>query len=1062
MKINYRRYFGDVIYFNLKLKLTLAFLVLCLSGVSANANSHIVIIMLHEEETSIESDLFNSGGETMVQNLVKGSITDMEGIPLPGANILEKGTTNGVTADFDGNFSIEVSQENAILTISYIGYSIQEVSLNGRKEILVKLEESVSGLDEVVVTALGIKREKKALGYSVTELEGKSLVEAREINVADGLQGRVAGVNVSNIASGPAGSSRVIIRGNTSLQGNNQPLYVVDGIPIDNQNLGSAGQWGGRDQGDGIGSLNPDDIESLTVLKGNTAGALYGYRAANGVILITTKSGKSSQGLQLEVNSNFVVDNANNYLDTQKEYGHGAKGLKPTTLQEALSGGDTAWGGKLDGSGVLQFDGVSRPYSYSGDNFRKFYRTGSTFTNTIALSGGNEKMGFRFSASDLGNTGIIPNSGLDRNTFTINAHGKVAKKLSFQTSAIYTLQKTTNPPAQGDLIDNVNYTVWSLPPSINVLDLKGTQGAIGTKEDGSELLPSSSIFFDNPYFSAYQKENISNRNRVIGMFSLQYDFTDWIYLSARTGIDQWNRDNLNSLPWGSGRAPLGYIEQSQSKFSELNSDVLLGSNMDFDNGFGYDIVLGASQMRQKSYFNSTNGSNFATPGWTNYNNTLNRTGDVGSSELGVNSVYGSATFSYKSKLYLTATGRNDWFSTLNGGDTFYPSVSLSGLISEMITLPKEVQLLKLRAAWAQVGGGAGSPYSLNQSYSMGRPHNGIPQGSISQNFVTNANLVPYTVSELEFGLETILLNNRLSLDFAYYDRKTENDILTSTISGPSGYDSALVNVGELTNKGIELLISGTPIRNEKFSWDLSFNMSNNISKVVSLIDPEDDNEVLVLESNRTQTANISNIEGLPFGQIEGWKYLRDESGELILTDAGFPQRETNMVPFGTGVHPFMAGFSSSFNYKNFSLSFLIDYKAGAVIFSGTDSWLYRRGMHMNTLVGRENGIGIVPASDISLYYNEIRNKITEEFVYDADFAKLREVAIGFNIPAEVLKGVGMKSAKLSLVGRNLLLLYSKVDNIDPESTYNSGNAQGMDYFQTPTSRSIGMNLNVKF
>ncbi|HUH47532.1 MAG TPA: SusC/RagA family TonB-linked outer membrane protein [Arenibacter sp.] len=871
MTLNYMRYIGDVINFDLKIKLTFLVWLFCFVGASANTDFHKAGTSLHAKDAVIASSHFEKEGEIVLQRVIQGNISDMDGIPLPGASIVEKGTTNGTQSDFDGNFSLDVANANATLVISYIGYATKEVVLSGQKEILVRLEESASGLDEVVVTALGIKREKKAVGYAVTELKGDSFTEARETNIADGLQGKVAGVNVSNIASGPAGSSRVLIRGNASLQGNNQPLYVVDGIPIDNQNLGSPGQWGGRDQGDGIGSLNPDDVESLTVLKGNTAGALYGYRAANGVILITTKSGKLGQGLQLEVNSNFVVDNAINYLDTQREYGHGAKGLKPTTLQEALAGGDTAWGGRLDGSSVIQFDGVSRPYSYSGDNFRKFYRTGSTFTNTVSLSGGTEKMGFRFSASDLANTGIIPENGMNRNTFTINAHGKVAEKLSFQTSATYILQKTVNPPAQGDLIDNVNYTVWSLPPSINVLDLKGTQDAIGTKEDGREFMPATTIFFDNPYFSAYQKDNISNRNRLIGNISFQYDFTDWIYLRARTGIDQWNRDNLSTRPWGTGQSPLGWIQQSQWKFNEINSDVLLGSNKDFDNGFGYDVVFGASQMKQKNFSNSTNGSDFGIPGWTHYSNTLNRTGDVSSSELGVNSVYGSATFSYKSRLFLTATGRNDWYSTLNGGDTFYPSVSLSGLISEMVTLPKEIRLLKLRAAWAQVGGGAGSPYSLNQSYSLGRPHNNIPQGTISQDFVANADLVPYTVSEMEFGLEAILLNNRLSLDFTYYDKKTENDILSATISGASGYGSALINVGELTNKGVEFLISGTPVKNENFSWDLSLNLSNNINKVVSLIDPEVDNEVLVLDQNRTQTANISNIEGLPFGQIEGWK-----------------------------------------------------------------------------------------------------------------------------------------------------------------------------------------------
>ncbi|WP_020528028.1 SusC/RagA family TonB-linked outer membrane protein [Flexithrix dorotheae] len=994
---------------------------------------------------------------------LSGKVTDENGEGLPGVNVLLKGTKIGSVTDIEGNYQIVVSGESNTIVFSFIGYQTGEVEIGSFSVLNHVMKEDVTSLSEVVVTALGIEREKEALGFSVTELEGKGFTQARETNVANGLAGKVAGVNVSNIASGPAGSSRVIIRGNTSLTQNNQPLYIVDGVPIDNSNLGAAGQWGGRDQGDGIGSINPDDIETMTVLKGNTAAALYGFRASNGVILITTKSGKSKKGLNLEINSNYVFDKAINRLDIQKEYGHGSKGQKPKTLEEALGAGDIAWGGKLDGSSVIQFDGVERPYAYAGDNFDKFYQTGHTFTNTIALSGGSEDMGFRFSASKLDNEGIIPGNKYKRNNFSLNANGKVGKKLTFNASGSYIVQETKNPPAQGDLVSNVNYTVWSLAPSINVEDLKGDPNRLGANPDGTELLPATTIWFENPYYSAYQKKNESERNRVLGSFSLQYDFTEWLYVKGRIGVDHWDRRNMDLRPYGSAQSPLGYINQSQTKHNEINNDIMLGSQQEFSSGFGYNVLIGASSMRQNRYSNSTNGRDFAIADFPHYSNTTNRTGGTSLWELGTNSVYGLTEVSYKSYLYLTATGRQDWFSTLNGKGIFYPSASMSAVISEMVKMPTSFTYLKLRTAWAQVGG-ATNPYALNQTYSLGQPHYGVAQGGVAQSVVANAQLKPLTATEFEIGFDARFLDNRVGIDFAVYSRKTEDDILDASISTTSGYNAAKVNVGKVTNKGVELLFTATPILKSKFSWDISLNMSHNKSEVVSLLDPEVADERLFVDQNRAQTANVEHIEGLPYGQVTGWIYLRDAAGNIVHNDAGLPMRdeEAGLVPFGAGVHPFFGGITNSFNFGPINMSFLIDYKSGAVIFSGTNSWLYRRGIHKNTLVGREEGIGVLPGSEMSTYYNEIRNKIAEQFIYDADFAKLRELTIGYNLPKSILDKLKIASARFSIVGRNLLLLHSNVENIDPESTYNEGNAQGMDYFQTPQSRSYGFNLNLKF
>jgi len=1037
-------------------------MVMSLFNLNAKTYSNVSEISNEISILSLE-DVNNKNSLPFQERTIKGKVTDVDGSPLPGVNVLIVGTSIGASTDFDGNYTIS-AKEGDVLEFSFVGMTKIKRKVGSSDTLDVILEENANSLDEVVVTALGIARSKKSLAYSVTEVDGGDFTEARETNIANSLSGKVAGVNVSNLASGPAGSTRVIIRGNTSLTGNNQPLYVIDGVPMDNSNQGSAGMWGGSDKGDGIGNINPDDIESMTVLKGNTAAALYGFRAANGVIQIITKGGKSTEGLQVELNSNFVFDEAANYLDVQKVYGLGEKGKKPADQTEALAFGQSTWGALLDGSNVVQFDGVSRPYAYAGDNFDRFYETGTTFTNTLSFSGGSDKIGFRFAVSDLGNSSIIPNSGMHRNNISFNVHGKVGEKLSISATGQYIAQQVHNISSIADSPGNANYPVWNLPNTINVRDLQGDPDKLGADPvTGQEYLASSSVWFQNPYWAAYQYQINTERNRFIGSFNMTYNITDWLYIQGRGGLDQYDNIHDAVTPYGTSYNVNGSLSQDHITNYETNFDVMLGSRQNFDSGFGYDLMVGANRMRQEYRSVSASGNTYALPFFDSYSNTKNRGGGIGYSALGTNSVYGQAEFSYNSFLYLTLTSRTDWFSSLNGQNITYPSVSLSGVLSDIVNMPDFISYLKVRGAWAQVGGATGA-YQLNQSYGLNEPHLGQAVGGIAQGSVLNAELSPLTVTELEFGIDASFFNNRLGMDFTIYDRTTTDDILNASISQTSGYTGAVVNVGELTNKGVELLLHGDVMRKDNFKWNASFNMGYNKSEVVSLLDPENPNETLGVSQSRMLTAFVQHIEGKPYGQIAGWKFLRDDSGNIVVDDQGLPRQdlEQGVSAFGSGVHPFTWGLTNTFRYKDFSFSFLVDGKNGGKIAVGTNQQLYMRGLHEDTVIGRDTGIGSIPASNVSDYYNHIANNITEPFVQDASFIKLRQLTLDYHIPSSIIEKIGGSAATVSLVGRNLWLISSHVDNIDPESTYEIGNGQGLEFLSVPQTRSYGFNINIKF
>lgn len=1011
--------------------------------------------------------LLVTSASLMAQNRVTGNITDEGGDPLIGVNVLEAGTSNGTVTDFDGNYELTIA-DGASLEFSYTGYETQTIVVGSQTTIDMVMSEGVN-LDEVVVTALGIERKKRALAYSVTELDGDQVATAKEINVGNALAGKVAGVNVSNPATGPGGSTRIVIRGNGNIAGNNQPLIVVDGVPINNDNLGSAGMWGGQDWGDGLSSLNSDDIENISVLKGNTASALYGYRASNGVILVTTKRGKKGQGLQVELNSNFLAETFVDNYDFQREYGHGRNGAKPTTQEEAFAQGLYAWGSRLDGSSVVQFDGTSRPYSDAGDNLSRFYRTGSTWTNNVSLSGGGENVGYRFSMTNLDNKGIMQNSGLDRNTFSAAVNGSTGKWLGSLTGT-YVKEETRNRPRLSDSPGNANYTAWSLPPSININDLRGDPNKLGANEEGFELQFNDNVFVTNPWWATHQFVGNNTKDRIFGNASLGYEFIPGLVLQGKVGIDRFTERRTGVTPYGTAFSQLGGINESNRTVQEVNLEATLRYNTDINENVGLDVIVGGNQQKNFDETLGGNGSNFNVPFLHTIRNAANQSISYGFSRFQVNSLFGQAEVSLMNSLYLTATVRQDWFSQLtdpNGRDSensiLYSSFGAAYDLAEGLGdgLPAIFDFAKIRASWAEVGG-ATNPFQLGLNYGIvGQGHLGIPLGSISNGSVPAAALVPSTSRELEFGADVRMFKGKLGVDIAYYNRETVDGILSASISSTSGYGSKTVNVGKISNKGVELLVNTNPIRTSNFRWDLSVNFAHNDNEVVSLLTPENDGEEIRLEESRTRNAYIHLVEGLPYSQVMGFSYVRDGSGNIALDDDGLPQ-QGELKAFGTGVHPNSLGINNRFSIGDFNVSFLIDIKTGGKIYNATNAYGYFRGLHNATLEGRESGLGAVAAENVEDYYQRIAFGISEEFIDDADFAKLREIVVGYRIPRRLLQNAPVSDVTLSFAARNLFILWSKTDNIDPESTYTTGNGQGLEMFGVPVTRTYGLNLNVKF
>lgn len=1014
-------------------------------------------------------------GTSLHAQSVSGKVTSEDGETLAGATVQVQGTNIGVITGDNGSYTIDVGNPNATLVFSFVGFEDVTEAVNGRSNIDVTM--SIGGLEveEQVITALGISRDKKALAYSVTEVDGGDFTEAREINVGNSLAGKVAGVNVSSPATGAGGSTRIIIRGNSFLSGDNQPLYVVDGIPIDNSSVGDqAGMWGGSDPGDGISSLNPDDIDKVSVLKGSAASALYGSRGANGVILITTKTGASRKGVGVEFNSNLVFENVQNTYDWQTQYGSGLNGAKPTSQVQAMEAGLYSWGELLDDSNVIQFDGVERPYSLVDDNLSSFYQNAITFTNSLAFTGGNEQFNFRVGATNLDNEGVLPGNTLDRRTLTTNTSGKFGK-FSVRVSGSYINEDVNGRPRLSDSPGNANYTVGSLPANIDVDDLLGDPdkpGAIPQGMDGAgeELQFNDNVFVTNPWWASNQYQVDDVKNRILGSASIRYDVTDFLYIQGRYGLDTYNRRRTANTPYGTAYQPLGSIEESSRNLRERNADLIIGFTKTFDK-IGVNAFVGGNQMVREFSNVQVNGDNMAVSFANSVNlaSTTRTTYDYW--KRAINSVYGSAEFSFDNWIFLTGTVRNDYFSVLTYSDpdrestnsALYSSIGVGAVFSDVIDLPDFWTYGKVRASWGQTANeGAINAYSIEPSYALtGNGHNGSPLGRINTFTIPPNEASPPQVTEVEAGVDLRFFNNRLGVDFTWYNKQTTGDILEATVSEASGYDKSFTKVGEMTNTGIELLVTVGAVRKRDFAWNFSINFANNKNTVDSLSPTSSDIRV---ETARTQRGFIHHFVGMPYSQVTGNAYMRDDAGNIVYENGRAVQGEFGS--FGTGVHPTTLGFNNNFRYKNFALSFLIDLKMGAYIYNSTNAYGYLRGLHQATLVGRTDGNvadGVnVPLDEVDNFYTDIYANITEEFVEQADFSKLRQLTFGYTIPKSVLQNTFINQATVSIVGRNLLTLYTTTTNIDPESTYTNGNGQGLEMFGVPATRTLGFNINLKF
>jgi TonB-linked SusC/RagA family outer membrane protein len=1062
---------------------------------------------------------------------ITGTVTE-EGTdaPIPGVSVLIKGTSTGTATDVDGNFTIDVAGPETVLVFSYLGFQTIEEAVGNRSTINVTLSEDAAELSEVVVTALGIQRNVKALQYSVTNIGGEDLMVARENNLADQLAGRVAGVNVSNVASGPAGSSRVIIRGNTSLQGNNQPLYVIDGIPMDNTNFGQAGMWGGVDQGDGMSSINPDDIENISVLKGASAAALYGARAANGVINITTKRGEARKGIGVEFNSNYVFERINDQTELQREFGSGrvqgadlatSSPQRPMSAQQGYDWGTQAWGPRMDGGDVVHFDGVTRPYQYAGDNWNRFYETGTAWTNSLSLSGGSETQTFRFNITDLRSDAVVPNSGFDRLNMSLTTGGKYGDRLTFDAKVLYSHEEARNRPSLSDSPNNAFQSIFALPPDVNVLHgigdpsspgvipnlgnpfwqnqgISNPAGLLNTWgfQENEEMLMVNNPWGQNPYFATHQVSRGDTRDRIITSGSLRYDITDHLYISGRAGMDWFTRRFHDLIPQGTGHTRNGTLTEGENRVRELNLEAMLGYSQEFDR-FGINAFIGANRMRRDNETISANGQGFNVPFFHAINNTEIRNFGYGYEGWGINSVFGSAEFSYNNVLFLTVTGRNDWFSVLDpeNNSIFYPSVGGSFVFSDaMENLPTWLDFGKLRASWAQVGSATVAPYQVTNVYSLlGAPAinfegNQVPMGTFATaqsnaGTIPNIGLVPLISTETELGFDVRLFQNRLGLDVTYYHQRSTQDQLNAQISRASGFGSTLVNVGEMENRGIEVLLTGSPITGRAVQWDVSLNFARNRNEVISLIEG---NDILNVEEPRTQTVFVQHRTGHPFGVIAGWVQARTPDGRLIFEENGAPVQSESMEVIGNGVPDFTGGLNNSFRFKGFNLSALIDFRVGGDLYSGTNLRLTQWGLHEQSLQGRAGEeplsiSGVVQAGEdadgnpvyediereltpgeAQNYWNQMGNRVQDHFIYDGSFAKLRQFTFGYNFPSALLERTPFQTLNLSFVGRNLSILWKNVENIDPEANYTAGNAQGLDYFGMPQTRTFGFNLRATF
>ena len=1027
-------------------------------------------------EKSLDASISQQSAKITTQ----GTIVDAQGEPLIGVSILEVGTTNGTITDIDGKFTLQVAS-GATLEISYIGYKTQQLPATPDFGT-IKMSDDTEVLQEVVVTALGIKREKKALGYAMQEVKGESLVEARETNLANALSGKISGVQIIRSSNGPGGSSKIQLRGANSVTGSNQPLIVVDGVPMDNFTGATNNDIDNpsMDMGNGLSDINPEDIESMSVLKGASAAALYGSRAGNGVILITTKKGKENPGLGVTISASVSAETLFMLPKRQTAFGQGENGV-----YDATNG--NSWGPAITGQEYTKWDGTTgRMQAY--DNVKNYFDTGVNFTESISFSQMFGKTSIYTSLNRMDDASKIPGSKLHRTNLSLRAASSFGKgdRWSIDAKVQYINSLAENRPQGGARDANAFYTVFNLPTTIDIRDfsspLKDEFGNMTWWSRGGV----------NPYWLNEYNPNKDSRNRFLMNGSLKYKFTEWLDAEIRAGSDMYFTERDDKLYAGStindgdSRYTMG-----EQKFYENNFSFLISGHKDriFGN-WGGNFSFGGNLMERKSTGIEASMGKLTAPDLFSLNNgpkdqlVITET----YSHKKINSLYGTLGINYDGWAFLDATFRNDWSSALakKNRSFFYPSVSVSWVISDMVNkigkvMPEWFTYAKVRASLAQVGNDM-DPYQLYDSYTIssigGQPT--ADQGKIKYDADVRSELI----TSWEVGTELKFFNNRLGVDFAWYKTNAKRQLMNIPMNNLSGYESMKINAGNIQNTGIELMLNARPVETSDFSWDTQLNISKNNSKIIELLPGQPGMRYSLGGSDALQ---IYAVAGGVYGEIWGAKYQRVEDpnspyyGQLLLSDSGLPQATSERYKIGEQQPDMMAGWTNSFTYKNFGFSFLIDGRFGGDIFSFTNLELQRSGIAEVTAPGgkREDIVvpGVVKQADgtyapnqtpVSLqqYYQALgtgRAGISEAYVYDATNIRLRNVSLTYSFPSSMLKKTPIQRLKLGVSVNNVWMIKSNLDGIDPESVYaTSTNATGMENASAPTSRTYLFNVTLGF
>lgn len=1054
---------------------------------------------------------------------VRGIVTTEEdGEPVIGASVIVKGTSLGTVTDVNGRFELSGLPPSATrLLISYISLMAKEVAI--APQVSVTLKSDTHLLDEVVVTALGISREKKALGYTAQEVKQDALVQGKDNNLLNSLSGKIAGVRITN-TQGDVGSSRIVIRGETSIAGENQPLFIVDGIPVDNSQLNARSS--GRDFKNAIADLNPEDIKTLTVLKGPNAAALYGARAAHGAIVITTKGGdKRQKGIGITLHSSTQVSFVATLPEFQNLFGQGAGGRFSYVDGKGAGvndGVDESWGPRLDiGLLIPQFDSpldadgnrVATPWVSHPNNVRDYFRMGISTNSGISVARGDDKYQFRVGYNYEKQVSIVPDAGTNKTNISLNTDYHLAKWIVVGATANYIVY--TAPSLPGSATPSGS-NVRSNSPMLQFLWFGRQVDTNSLKADYTRNWNSS--YYDNPFWSASYNTQSQERHRLIGDLHAEFRLTDGLNVRFRTSTDWYNDRRKSKVKWGSAGAgsPYGSYAEDAYTVKENNTEVLATYIKQLNKNWGIDALLGFN-VRNKQYENNYQAAPRLAVAdlytLTNSRDPLTSSNDF--YRLRQYGLYGSIQLDYRRWAFLNITGRNDWSSTLpvDNNSYFYPSVTASVLLSEAFGWrSKAVNYLKIRGGWSQVGADA-NPYQLATVFTSETAFNGNPLQS-SSTIGMNPNLKPEKTSSIEAGFEAAFWDNRLYLDFTYYKTDSRNQILKLATTAASGYTSQVRNAGHIRNRGYEIQLGAVPIQTSKgFRWNLDLNYGANSSKVVKL----DDEGLITSYQLYSSGIQILASVGEAYGTLFGTSYVRDANGNVVVDANGLPKISTTNKTLGKFTPDWTGGISNTFSYRSLSLSFLIDASVGGSIFSNTNKTGKYTGVLANTLSGRDaehgglwyytdamgNNVRLSesPSYSVSsdgLYYAQVNGQstrvyqdgimvegvtesgskneevvsaekyyhriysIAEANVYDASYVKLREVALSYRLPRLWTQKLHLQEASVTLTGRNLWTIYKSVPNIDPESALTTGNAQGVEAYSLPTTRSFGVNLSVKF